>query len=138
MVSKSANRNDIGSFVPICYHCGVRKLNLLHCEIWGVKLCHACKQSVHSPHHSNCTKTAEIEEDGLKSSKPSIRTSFKLFLTHHSGRHINIECQPGIAIILEEHWAGTYLYFGASMLLVLEEKTDINHRIVEGLKSLHQ
>lgn len=135
MVSKAGGSADLSAIVPICYHCGVRKLNLVLCEYWGVKACNTCIESLHVPEHKSCYKKAG-EKQQLSHSTQEVRTTFRLMLTAYGGRPIAIECKPGVAIRMEDHWAGTYVFFGASMMLVLEERIEINASIIEGLKSL--
>lgn len=113
----------------------MRKLNLVNCEIWGLKACNVCIESLHNPHHPSCNKNSG-DKNELKHVEQNLRTTFKLFLTAYTGSPIAVECKPGVAVRMEDHWAGTYVYFGATMKLVLEDRSQINHAIIEGLKSL--
>jgi hypothetical protein len=135
MQKKQSSRIDPASIVPVCYHCGVRKLNLAECDIWGIKVCPSCIQSLHVPHHQSCRKDAPKKQQSLEMGG-SGRTAFSLRLTHYSGRPLFLDCHRGTSMLLEEHWAGTYILFASGMILVLEDKQEINQLIIEGLKSL--
>jgi hypothetical protein len=135
MQNKSKKHIDPATIVPMCYHCGVRKLNLAECEIWGIKVCPSCIESLHAPHHPSCRKDSPKKQKGLEMGGRA-RSSFSLQLTHYSGRTLFLDCHRGTAMKLEEHWAGTYVLFASGMILVLEDKEEINQRIIEGLKTL--
>jgi hypothetical protein len=129
-------RNELTAVVPHCYHCGVRKLNLLSCEIWGIRICPGCLATLHKPHHPSCDK------EGSKKSETSYRgpprTTFTLNLTHYSGTTITLTCHRGMGLMLEDHWAGTYILYASGMTLVLESRDEINLAIIDGLKILAQ
>ena len=125
-----------------CFHCGKDESNLLSCEIWDVRTCRACRKRHHVGHHEQCTKLQSAEEEeeetllGPKKTKGAETEYFYIRLTRFDGQSTRIRCRKGVELPLEEHWAGTYLIFTAGMVLVKENRDEINEKLLEGLRSI--
>lgn len=117
----------------LCYHCGAEKRPLLRCEIWEIGTCVQCYESFHQPHHKTCKREAPKSGSALRPTGPRY---FSLNLTRFDGSPVRIQCELGQEIHMEDHWLGTYIYLSNGMVLVLEDRKEINEKILEGLKGI--
>ena len=120
----------------VCFHCGDVVLRVVECKKWEVKTCYKCHEKHHKTHHKSC----ELENDaggGLDGAHEGAeQVYFTIFLTRFDGVTLSLKCERGKEFQLEEHWAGTYVFGGAMVTLVKEDKKTINDRLLEGLRTL--
>ena len=117
-----------------CFHCGDKKKQLTKCERWEVSACIRCITKYHATNHDSCE--IEPEDSTLKQKEGAQVEYFEILLTRIDQTNVKVLCKKGNKLKMEEHWAGTYIYSAASVILVLETKDAINERILQGLRSI--
>ncbi len=119
--------------VQICYHCDKKSKAHMFCEIWETWTCRTCLEKHHRTHHTSCTLI--IPKEQIKDAKPIIRRKFRVYVTRYDGVRMMMMCVIGEKIEMEDHWAGTYIFFTGGMVLVNESRAEINERILFGLRT---
>lgn len=113
----------------LCFHCGSDKDPILKCDVWGINTCTGCKKIHHLPHHKSCYKAQDLE-DGAE------QIYFNIRLNRVDGSATQLKLQKGQELIMEEHWAGTYLFFDAGVMLVTQSRKEIDDLVLQGLRTL--
>ena len=117
---------DIGP----CYHCDTKALTNVYCDLWRVWACKSCLTTHHRAHHEDCRGPAL---HGVESFQTRSRT-FVLWLTRYDGHLFSLTCRLGLKIEMEDHWLGTYVFLPGAMILVLEQRGEINSLILDALR----
>lgn len=118
-----------------CFHCGKIKNMALHCEVWDVFTCQGCIKQHHARHHDSCRPNDESAESAKKVGGAEA-SRFFILVNRFDGVPTRIQCERGRELPMEDHWAGTYIYHAAGLILVKESRDTINQLVLDGLKSL--
>ncbi len=124
----SENRKSLRT-LDGCYHCGKKEVGNIFCLLWEIWACKNCMVNHHQIDHKDCRATVK----NLLSQKSESKY-FNLTLTRYDGTMFSILCRRGIELPMEDHWLGTYIFFPDTLVLVREDRTTINKKILDALR----
>ncbi len=90
--------------------------------------CAKCLVKHHRIDHEDCHKVEKKLKEG------SGEGYFSLLLTRFDGQVFSTICRRGMKLEMEDHWLGTYIFFPATLILVVEDRKTINERILQALQ----